>query len=217
MSTSATSDTTTSDTTAEVTVEAAPGGRTEVTVEAAPGTAPGSPTAGTSAEQGDAVRSRLPDLTHLFPELSKLSGAVRGAVWNGPVAKTTINLMLFRAAQIVGSTYHAVALTDSLRKAGESEKRITAVATWQGAPYFTDAERIALELVEAVLTPNPYGERVSDELFARAAELYDDEELWMLTMAIGHFSLFVPVALIAKPIPGRPIGKNYSEGHRADR
>jgi alkylhydroperoxidase family enzyme len=64
--------------------------------------------------------------------------------------------------------------------------------------------------VEAVLTPNPFGERVSDALFAKASALYDDKALWTLTMAIGHFGLFVPVALIGKPIPGRPPGKNYS-------
>ncbi|MFH0175551.1 carboxymuconolactone decarboxylase family protein [Streptomyces cacaoi] len=184
---------------------------TSTTTDTTTTDAPTDATTTDATTEQDGIRSRLPDLTHLFPDLSKLSGAVRSAVWNGPVSKTTISLMLFRGAQIVGSTYHAVSLTDQLRKAGESEKRITAVATWQNAPYFTDAERIALELVEAVLTPNPYGERVSDELFARASALYDEDALWTLTMAIGHFSLFVPVALIAKPIPGRPIGKNYSK------
>ncbi|NBE50638.1 carboxymuconolactone decarboxylase family protein [Streptomyces boluensis] len=164
----------------------------------------------TAAEQ-DGIESRLPDPTHLFPELAKLSGAVRGGIRNGPVPQTVISLMQLRGAQIVGSTYHALPLTESLRKAGETEKRITAVATWQDAPYFTDAERVALELVEAVLNPNPFGERVSDELFAKASALYDDEAIWTLTMAIGHFCLFVPVALIGKPIPGRPIGKNYSK------
>jgi alkylhydroperoxidase family enzyme len=156
------------------------------------------------------IQSRLPNLTDQFPELTKLSGAVRNAFRNGPVPEATINLMLLRGAQFVGSTYHNINITGNLRKIGETEQRITAVATWQDAPYFTDAERVALELVEAVLTPNPFGERVSDELFARASTHYDDKALWMLTMAIGHFCLFVPVALIGKPIPGRPPGKNYS-------
>ncbi|RMB81598.1 carboxymuconolactone decarboxylase family protein [Streptomyces shenzhenensis] len=164
---------------------------------------------GDTASRQDGIRSRLPDLTRLYPDLAALSGAVRKAVRNGPVPQTTITLMLLRAAQIVGSTYHCVAMTDGLRRAGEEERRITAVATWQDAPYFTDAERVALELAEAVLTPNPFGERVSDELFARAARHYDDEAIWHLTMALGHLGLFTPVALIGKPIPGRPPGKNY--------
>ncbi|WP_231405360.1 carboxymuconolactone decarboxylase family protein [Actinomadura viridis] len=143
--------------------------------------------------------------------MAALSGAVHNAVRNGPVPQTTIGLMQLRAGQIVGSTYHTIRVTGSLRKLGETEERITAVASWQNAPYFTEAERVALELVEAVLTPNPFGERVSDELFARASAHYDDTALWTLTVAIGHFSLFIPVALIGKPIPGRPPGKNYTK------
>ncbi|MER6139811.1 carboxymuconolactone decarboxylase family protein [Streptomyces sparsogenes] len=168
-----------------------------------------SPTATTSVE--DEITSRLPDLGHTFPELAALSGALRKAVWNGPIPKTTIGLVQLRAAQIVGSTYHTVRLTGDLRKAGEPEVRIGTVATWQSSPYFTDAERVALEVVEAVLTPNPFGDRVSDELFARASVHYDATAMWTLTMAIGHLCLFIPVALIGKPIPGKPFGKNYSK------
>ncbi len=36
------------------------------------------------------------------------------------------------------------------KKAGESDERLFAVAAWREAPYFTDAERAALELAEAV-------------------------------------------------------------------
>ncbi|TDD42289.1 carboxymuconolactone decarboxylase family protein [Saccharopolyspora elongata] len=161
--------------------------------------------------QHDDIKSRLPDLTDQFPEMAKLSAAVLNATRNGPVPQSTVGLMRLRAGQIVGSTYHTIRATENIRRAGESEERITAVATWQDAPYFTDAERVVLELVEAVLTPNPFGERVSDELFAKAAAHYDDLALWTLTMAIGHFCLFVPVALIGKPIPGRPPGTNYSK------
>ena len=91
------------------------------------------------------------------------------ATANGSIPQTTISLVQLRAGQIVGNTYHTVRATGDLRKAGETEERITAVASWRDAPYFTDAERVALELVEAVLTPNPSGERVPDELYARAS------------------------------------------------
>jgi len=32
---------------------------------------------------------------------------------------------------------------------------------------------------------------------------YDDKALWTLTLAIGQICFFIPVALIAKPIPGK--------------
>ncbi|MCC5578452.1 carboxymuconolactone decarboxylase family protein [Microtetraspora sp. AC03309] len=164
----------------------------------------------TTTEQ-DNLQSRLPDPIQLFPEMASIAGAMSKVIRNGAIPETTIGLVQLRAGQIVGSTYHTVRQTGLLRKAGETEERITAVASWQDAPYFTDAERVALELVEAVLTPNPFGERVPDELFAKASAHYDDKTLWTLTLAMSQICFFIPVALIGKPIPGRAIGKNYSK------
>ena len=159
----------------------------------------------------DNLRSRLPDPIPLFPEMGELAAAMNKVVHNGSIPRTTVSLMHLRAGQIVGSTYHTVRQSGELRSAGETEERITAVASWHDAPYFTDAERVALELVEAVLTPNPFGERVGDELYARASEHYDDKALWTLTLALSQMCYFIPVALIAKPIPGMPLGKNYNK------
>ncbi|MFE3455765.1 carboxymuconolactone decarboxylase family protein [Nonomuraea sp. NPDC059194] len=121
---------------------------------------------------------------------------------DGTIPQATISLVQLRAGQIVGNTYLTVLHAGNLRKAGETEERITAVASWRDAPYFTDAERIALALVEAVLAPNPAGERVPDELYAQASEHYDDKALATLTMAIGQVCFFIPLALIGKPLPG---------------
>jgi len=63
-------------------------------------------------------------------------------------------------------------------------------------------QALAPELTEAALTPNASGERISDELCARASAHYDHKALWTLTVAIGHMCFFIPVALIGKPIPG---------------
>lgn len=169
------------------------------------------PTTTNTTTTHDNLQSRLPDPAQFFPEVAEIAGAMSKAALNDSIPRITVNLVQLRAGQIVGSTYHTVRQADLLRKAGETEERITAVASWRDAPYFTGAERVALELVEAVLTPNPSGERVPDELFAKAAAHYDDKALWTLIVAIGQICFFIPVAVIAKPIPGRPIGKNYSK------
>jgi alkylhydroperoxidase family enzyme len=160
--------------------------------------------------QQDALRSRLPDPGRFFPEVGTIAGAMIKALHNGSIPPTTVGLVQLRAGQIVGSTYHTVRQTGNLRKAGETEERITAVASWRDAPYFTGAERVALALVEAVLTPNPHGDRVPDDLYAEAAAHYDDKALWTLILAIGQICFFIPVALIAKPIPGKNPGHNYT-------
>ncbi len=149
-----------------------------------------------------ALGSRMSDPAELVPELKELGGWLYRATGNRSVPRTTIGLVQLRAGQLVGSTYLVLMHTGMLRKAGEGEERIAAVATWRDAPYFSAAERAALALVEAVLTPNPAGERVPDELYAEAARHYEPKALTTLTLAIGQVNFFVPLALIGKPVPG---------------
>src|SRR5262245_58837571 len=104
----------------------------------------------------DLPQSRLPDPSSFVPDVGKVAAAMIKAVSNGTIPATTIGRVHLRAGQIVGNTYHTIRQTGDLRRALEPEERITAVASWRDAPYFTEAERIALELVEAVLTPNPF-------------------------------------------------------------
>lgn len=164
----------------------------------------------TTTEQGD-LQSRLPNPATLVPELGEIGGALFKATGNGSIPQTTISLVQLRAGQIVGNTYLTVLHTGNLRKAGESEGRITAVASWQDAPCFTGAERVALALVEAVLTANPHGERVPDQLYAQATEHYDDKAMATLAMAIGQVCFFIPLAVIGKPLPGVSPAQQWRE------
>ncbi|MFE0105879.1 carboxymuconolactone decarboxylase family protein [Streptomyces sp. NPDC059009] len=143
------------------------------------------------------------DPAGLVPGMAEVSAALFKVTGNGSVPRSTISLVQLRAGQIAGSTYLTVLHTGFLNKAGESQERITSVASWQDSPYFTGAERAALALVEAVLQPTADGERVSDELYALAAEHYEPKALATLMFAIGQVNFFTPVALIAKPVPGR--------------
>ncbi|GAA4902976.1 AhpD family alkylhydroperoxidase [Stackebrandtia albiflava] len=163
----------------------------------------------TATIRRDDAESRLPNPGALVPELNEVGAALFKAVGNGAVPRTTIGLVQLRAGQIVGNTYLTVLHTGNLRQAGETEERITAVASWRDAPYFTDAERVALALVEAVLIPGVPGERVTDALYAEAARHYDDKGIATLAMAIGQVSFFIPLALIGRPLPGRPPAEQW--------
>ncbi len=54
------------------------------------------------------------------------------------------------------------------RKAGETDERLFAVAAWREAPYFTDAERAALALAEAVARLNDRADAVPEEVWNEA-------------------------------------------------
>ncbi|WP_354637063.1 carboxymuconolactone decarboxylase family protein, partial [Kitasatospora camelliae] len=83
-----------------------------------------------AAVVGQQPRSRMSDPAVLVPELQELSGWLYRATGNRSVPRTTIGLVHLRAGQIVGSTYLTALQTGLLRKAGETDERIDAVATW---------------------------------------------------------------------------------------
>ncbi|MFI1763130.1 carboxymuconolactone decarboxylase family protein [Streptomyces sp. NPDC020800] len=161
------------------------------------------------------MSSRLPNPLDLIPEMRDLTKALFQVTSNGSVPQTTIGLMQLRAGQIVGNTYLTVLHTGGLRGSGEPEERITAVASWQDAPYFTEAERAALALVEAVLQPSAHGERVPDALYAEAAGHYDDKAMATLAMAIGQVAFYLPLALIGKPMPGKSLAEQWKQAPAA--
>jgi alkylhydroperoxidase family enzyme len=143
---------------------------------------------------------RMPAIHKLVPEIPEIAGALVKATGNGSVPATTISLIYLRAGQIVGSTYQVMRHSADLCEAGESEERILAVATWWDAPYFTDIERAALALTEAVFQPNTQGqERVPDNLFAEISKYHDEKALSTLTVALASAGFWMNIALILKP------------------
>lgn len=145
---------------------------------------------------------RIPDVNTLVPEIQEVAGALMKATGNGSVPTGTTSMVFLRAGQIVGNTYQVIRHSADLRKAGESEERIAAVATWWDAPYFTDPERAALALTDAVFQPGARGEeRVPDDVFAEAAKHYDDKALSTLLVVLASAGFWMNIALVLKPPP----------------
>jgi alkylhydroperoxidase family enzyme len=146
------------------------------------------------------MTSRIPDANALVPEIQEVAAALVRAVGNGALPENTVTLVYLRAGQIVGNTYQTVRHSTSLRLAGESEERLASVVSWWDAPYFTDAERAALALTDAVFGPTPRGgERVPDALFAEAARHFDEKALATLLVTLASAGFWMNVALVSRP------------------
>ena len=65
---------------------------------------------------------------------------------------------------------------------GVSQEKIDALASYATSDLYTQAERTALEFADAMTIT---GRDVSDELFARLREFYDDDALTELTATIA--------------------------------
>jgi alkylhydroperoxidase family enzyme len=150
----------------------------------------------------NAVTIRIPEVNAHLPEFQDVAKALVAVTMNGSLPMNTMTMMYLRAGQIVGNTYQALRHSKALRSAGESEERIATVATWWDAPYFSEAERAALALTEAVFQPNPRGgERVSDDLFAAAAKHYDDKALSTLMVTLASAGFWMTIGMVLKPPP----------------
>jgi alkylhydroperoxidase family enzyme len=68
------------------------------------------------------------------------------------------------------------------RKAGETERRLHAVAVWRETPFFTARERAALAWTEALTRLSQQPELERD--YAALKEQFGDKEMVDLTLAI---------------------------------
>ncbi|MBO1336024.1 carboxymuconolactone decarboxylase family protein [Streptomyces sp. VRA16 Mangrove soil] len=105
------------------------------------------------------------------------------------VPAATLELVKIRASQINGCAGCLDMHVKDAEAAGETSVRLALVAAWREAKVFTDAEKAALELAEAG-TRIADSAGVSDEVWARAAKHYDEEQLGALVACIAMINTF---------------------------
>jgi len=91
-------------------------------------------------------------------------------------------LVRIRASQINGCTYCIDSHSRDARRGGESERRIWALTAWRETPFFSDRERAALALTEALTRLPENG--VPDDVYDAAARHFPAQELGNLIGAI---------------------------------
>jgi len=116
--------------------------------------------------------------------------ALWASVEKGAVPPKTLALIHLRASQINGCSVCVDNGARSAKKAGETDERLFAVSAWRHSPYFTDAERAALALTEAVTRLSDRPDPVSDDVWNDAARHYDERALAALLIAISTVNVF---------------------------
>lgn len=130
--------------------------------------------------------ARMSNPAMIVPDaLPALGKALVKSTQEGGVASRTLNLVYLRASQINGCSANVVMHSRDAKEAGETDERLFAVAAWRETPYFTDAERAALALAEAVTRLSDRVDPVPDEIWGEAARHYDEPALAALILAIA--------------------------------
>jgi AhpD family alkylhydroperoxidase len=133
--------------------------------------------------------------------LQALQGLGKAARQSG-IPLTTLHLVEVRASQINGCSICIDMHTRELRNAGEPDHRIFTIAAWRDTPYFTDAERAALALTEAVTRLADRSDPVPDEVWDEAARHYDEGELGALVLAIAGINTWNRINAATRQITG---------------
>ena len=110
-----------------------------------------------------------------------------------------IQLVKVRASQINGCAYCIDMHSKDARAEGETEQRIYALSAWKETPFFTDRERAALALTEAITLVREG--HVSDAVYEKAKESFSEEELG-LTVAIITINGWNRLAITFRFVPG---------------
>jgi AhpD family alkylhydroperoxidase len=140
---------------------------------------------------GDPIMSaRMTHPVYVAPgALAALTAYSRSGEGLGVPAET-LEMVHLRASQINGCSLCVQLHTTALRKHGTSDERIHGVAAWRDAPWFSDAERAALDLTETLTRVADRGDAVPDEVWAAAAEQYDEQGLAALLIAITSINVW---------------------------
>ena len=130
--------------------------------------------------------------------LLKLADATQHA----GVPATTHYLVHLRASQINGCSICVDMHSRELKAAGEPDTRINMVAAWRETPYFSDAERAALALAEAVTRLADRPDAVPDEIWDEAARHYDEPQLAALVLSIASINTWNRINAATRQITG---------------
>jgi AhpD family alkylhydroperoxidase len=110
------------------------------------------------------------------------------------------HLVKVRASQINGCAFCLDMHWLDARADGESEARLYSLDTWSESTLYTDAERAALALCEA-MTRLDAG-HVPDDVWEHAAEQFDEDELAQLVFAIASINTWNRLMIAARAQPG---------------
>jgi AhpD family alkylhydroperoxidase len=152
--------------------------------------------------EGSAMSTRMKNPAVVVPEAMAAIQQLNQAIHQGIVAETTLALVHLRASQINGCSSCVLAGVTQARKAGETDDRLATVAAWRETSHFTQAERAALALTEAVTRLADRPDAVPDDIWKDAADHYDEKAMAVLLLEIGTTKLFNRLNLPTRQLAG---------------
>ncbi|HEX2355443.1 MAG TPA: carboxymuconolactone decarboxylase family protein [Micromonosporaceae bacterium] len=141
------------------------------------------------------------DLAAKAPAAYKAMLVLDRAAHQTALPKPLLELVKLRASQINGCVYCVDMHGADAKAGGETDARLFAVAVWRDAPFFTEAERAAFALTEAMTRLSRTDDRVPDEVWKEAAGHFADDLLAQLVMVIVTINAWNRICVTTRMVP----------------
>ncbi len=148
------------------------------------------------------MHARMKHPVMILPDAMRALHALDKATEVDGLPDVTRKLVHLRASQINGCSVCVEMHSRELKDAGEPDARLFAVAAWRDAPYFTDAERAALSLTEAVTRLCDRPDPVPDEIWDEVARHYDEPARAALILQIAQINVWNRLNAATRQVAG---------------
>lgn len=151
------------------------------------------------------MQARMSNPATVLPDaMQAINGLVKTAHSSG-VPSETLELVHLRASQVNGCSVCVDFGVRGAKLDDDAGRRLFMVAAWRESPFFTEAERAALELAEAVTRLADRPDPVPDDVWTAAAKHYTEEQLAGLVLWIATTNLFNRLNAATKQQAGQPV------------
>src|SRR5437879_908923 len=115
--------------------------------------------------------------------------------------ESLVHLVKMRASQINGCAYCLDLHSKDARALGETEQRLYVLEAWEESPFYSERERAALALTDAV-TRITEG-HVPDEVFERARAQFNEQEMIALVFTLTTINAWNRLAITMRTEVGK--------------
>ena len=148
------------------------------------------------------MQARMKNPAMILTDAMKALHALHSATQEGGVPPATLALVHQRVSQINGCSVCVHGGFSQAKKAGETDERLVGVAAWRDAPYFSNAERAALALADAVTRLSDREDPVPDAVWEDAGRHYDERALAALILAIATTNVWNRLNVTTRQVAG---------------
>jgi AhpD family alkylhydroperoxidase len=135
------------------------------------------------------MHARMNHPVMVLPDAMKALQAL-GELTKNSLPEKLVELVHLRASQINGCSVCVDMHPKLAKRAGETDERLFSVAAWRDTPYFTEGERAALGLTEALTRISDRADPVPDEVWSEADKHFDEPALAALVLAIASINVW---------------------------